>query len=92
MKTNFTAYRKYKLTDDLSIRYFYQFETKPEYTDKWVIKSHERKEYSIISQYTAELILESHGLSMHDYKHIAGLVDSCGIYSKYTLASIPIEL
>jgi len=44
-------YLKWVLTDpDWSIRYFWVFDTKSEYARSWVLKSHSRKAYIVLSQ------------------------------------------
>lgn len=44
-------YLKWVLTDpDWSIRYFWVFDSRPQYVRKWVLKSHRSKEYLELSQ------------------------------------------
>jgi len=71
-KHHLTWYLKIPLTDDLSVRYFFVFEDRPDLKNKWVIKSHSRKEYGIIDEKTAELIVESHGKTLNDAIEIIG--------------------
>ena len=58
--THMQWYLKLDLTEDISIRYFFIFENRPELQGKWVIKSHSKKEYGIIDKKSVELIAKSH--------------------------------
>lgn len=52
-KVNHIHYLKWKLNDNLSIRFFYNFETKPEMINKFALKNHKQKELVEISKETA---------------------------------------
>jgi len=71
-KFHLTWYLKIPLTDDLSVRYFFVFEDRPDLKGKWVIKSHLRKEYGVIDEKTAQMIVESHGKTLDDAVEIVG--------------------
>ena len=52
-KANHIHYLKWNLNDNLSIRFFYNFETKPEMINKFALKNHKQKELVEISKETA---------------------------------------
>lgn len=58
-KSNHIHYIKFKLTDNLSIRYFYNFETRPELINKFALKNHKHKEVREISEETAKEMIKS---------------------------------
>ena len=41
-------YTKWEITDDLSLRYYYLFQDRKDYEDKYFLKSHKKKEYDEI--------------------------------------------
>ena len=59
-KANHIHYLKYKLNDNLSIRFFYNFETKPEMINKFALKNHKQKELVEISKETAREMICSY--------------------------------
>ena len=71
-KFHLTWYLKIPLTDDLSVRYFFVFDDRPDLKGKWVIKSHSRKEYGVIDEKTAGMIVESHGKTLDDAVEVTG--------------------
>ena len=91
MKTHLTWYLKIPLTDDLSVRYYFLFEDKPSLNKKWIIKSHSRKEYSVINEQTAMMILESHNKTLNDAVEVMGREIKEGIYRKVELQN-PFEI
>ena len=86
VKHHRTHYKKIKLNDDISLRYFFSFEDRPQLDGKWVIKSHNSKEYGIVDERTAKLIAMSHNKELSIYKEIMGryiFEDNCEpIYRK----------
>jgi len=84
IKEHITHYKKIKLNDDISLRYFYSFEDKPNFNRKWVIKSHSLKKYSIIDRNAVELILKLHNKNIDRYKEIRGKVTKKG-YEKLVI-------
>ena len=86
IKEHITHYKKIKLNDDISLRYFYSFEDKPNFNRKWVIKSHSLKKYSIIDRNAVELILKLHNKNIDKYKEIRGKVTKKG-YEKLVIKS-----
>ena len=85
-----THYKKIELTDDISLRYFFEFEDIPDFKNKWVIKSHDRKEYEVITRKTAKLIAETHNKTLQDYVEIIGRETKNG-YMKIIVKKINIE-
>ena len=67
-----THYKKIELSEDISLRYFFTFDDIPNFENKWVIKSHNKKKYGEINRTVAELIAESHGKTLSDYIEIIG--------------------
>jgi len=43
-----THYKKIELSEDISLRYFFTFDDIPNFENKWVIKSHNKKKYEVI--------------------------------------------
>jgi len=82
MKTHIVHYLKVKLTKDISLRYFFNFEDQPSRNGTWVIKSHDRKEYASIDARVAKLIAESHGKTLDNHVEIIGRSISDGVYQK----------
>jgi len=56
---NNTHYFKYDISDNLSLRYFIQFQDNKTLEGKWVIKSHSSKEYSILRHSLANELLQT---------------------------------
>ena len=83
-KEHLTHYKKIKLDDDISLRYFYSYEDKKHFTNKWVIKSHDKKKYSIIDFKAVELISELHNVDINKYTEIRGKVTNKG-YQKLVI-------
>lgn len=71
-KTHQTHYIKWKLTDNLSIRYFYSFQDNPDFIGKFVLKNHSKKESVIISKDTAKELLE---FVKEDFEEIIGYLE-----------------
>jgi len=44
-----THYLKWDITDDLSLRYFYAFEDRPELAGKYIIKSHSKRGFDVLN-------------------------------------------
>lgn len=44
-----THYLKWNITDDLSLRYFYSFEDRPELAGKYIIKSHSKRGFDVLN-------------------------------------------
>jgi len=65
-------YLKWNLTDDLSIRYFYKFQDRPEYENRWVLKSHKDKKYEIINREIAEMLFKAFNLTDANSVEIIG--------------------
>ena len=86
IQEHLTHYKKIKLNKDISLRYFYSYEDKKHFTNKWVIKSHNQKKYSIIDLKAVELILELHNLDINNYIEIRGKVTEKG-FQKLTIKS-----
>ena len=51
---NHIHYLKWKITDNLSVRYFYSFDTKSEMVGKFGLKNHKHKQLTEISEETAK--------------------------------------
>jgi hypothetical protein len=52
-----THYLKWKYNEDISIRYFITFEDKKEYEGKFFIKSHNEKEYILLTKKQAHIMI-----------------------------------
>jgi len=57
-----THYIKYHMTNDMSIRYYFTFQDKPELSGKYTIKSHRTKLEEVISKQMADRMIEDLGL------------------------------
>lgn len=53
-QNNHIHYLKWKITDNLSVRYFYSFDTKSEMIGKFGLKNHKHKQLTEISEETAK--------------------------------------
>ncbi len=49
-RRNRTHYMKWPLTGEWSIRYYFTYDAKSEYTGKWVLKSHHKKIYIVLTK------------------------------------------
>lgn len=61
LNNNRCHYLKWVITEDLSIRYFILFESQKDKVNKFYIKSHSTKEYSVVSKELAEVMLKELG-------------------------------
>ena len=82
IREHVTHYRKYKLNSDISIRYFYTFEDKRSLENKWIIKSHSKKEYLKLDPTQALKMLSLYGINEADYTEIRGKLLPDGDYEK----------
>lgn len=71
-KAHQTHYIKWKLTDNLSLRYFYSFQDNLDFIGKFVLKNHSKKESVIISKDTAKELLE---FVKEDFEEIIGYLE-----------------
>jgi len=78
IKEHLTHYKKIDLDDDISIRFFYTFQDRANLENKWVIKSHSMKQYSILDKHGLALILKLHNKDVNRYKEIRGKVTEKG--------------
>ncbi len=51
-KSNASHYIKWKLTDDLSLRFYFLFQDRKNYENKYFLKSHSKKDYQEITSLT----------------------------------------
>ena len=80
-RNGYCHYLKWKLTDNLSVRYFYNFEDKVEMSGKFTLKNHKEKELVEISKATAKEMICS--FCVETYEEIIGYnVKKLG-YKKY---------
>ena len=80
-KTNHIHYLKWKLTDNLSVRYFYNFETKPELIGKFTLKNHKHKQVVEISEETAKEMIKC--FCVENFEEIIGFQLKKVGYKKY---------
>lgn len=80
-KANHIHYLKWKLNDNLSIRFFYNFETKPEMINKFALKNHKQKELVEISKETAREMICS--FCIEKFEEIIGYNVKGFGYKKY---------
>ncbi|MEA3314980.1 MAG: hypothetical protein U9Q30_03920 [Campylobacterota bacterium] len=73
-----THYKMIKLDDDISIRFFYTFQDKKNFENKWVLKSHSLKKYSILDKNALSLLLKLHQKDINKYKEIRGKITQKG--------------
>lgn len=71
-KAHQTHYIKWKLTDNLSLRYFYSFQDNPDFIGKFVFKNHNKKESVVVSKDTAKELLE---FVKEDFEEIIGYLE-----------------
>ena len=81
VKANHIHYLKWKLNDNLSIRFFYNFETKPEMINKFALKNHKQKELVEISKETAREMICS--FCIEKFEEIIGYNVKGFGYKKY---------
>lgn len=81
---NCTWYIKHHLTDDLSLRFFYVFDTRPELVKKWVLKSHINKVYTVVDP---ALVPDLISLAKNT-EEILGRNDLDGNYIKLNLMAV----
>ena len=81
VKANHIHYLKWKLNDNLSIRFFYNFETKPEMINKFALKNHKQKELVEISKETAREMICS--FCVEKFEEIIGYNVKGFGYKKY---------
>ena len=81
-------YLKIDLTEDISLRYYFQFEDRPEFNEKWVLKSHNEKKYAVIDNNTLDLILKSHHKSLNNAKEIIARKITKTKYRKIILSDV----
>jgi hypothetical protein len=47
-KSGSQHYIKWNITDDLSLRYYFEFQDRPQYNNQYVLKTHSDKSYQIL--------------------------------------------
>ena len=80
-KANHIHYLKWNLTSNLSVRYFYNFETKPELIGKFTLKNHKHKQVVEISEETAKEMVKS--FCNEKFEEIIGYNQKGFGYKKY---------
>ncbi|RLA76589.1 MAG: hypothetical protein DRG78_18760 [Epsilonproteobacteria bacterium] len=86
MQEHLTHYKKVKITKDISLRYFYTYQDRKHFENKWVLKSHKTKTSSIVDKYMIELLSMLHSFDINNYKEIRGMVKD-GNYEKVIIKS-----
>ena len=81
MKENLTHYKKVKITKDISLRYFYTFQTRKHFEGKWVIKSHSKRKYGVINANGIQILKRLYDFNLDVFKEIRGVIRK-GIYNK----------
>jgi len=84
MQEHLTHYKKVKITKDISLRYFYTFQDRKNLENKWVLKSHSEKKYTIIDKNGIELLNMLHNFNIDKFIEIRGVVRN-GIYNKIVI-------
>ena len=80
-KANHIHYIKFNLTKNLSVRYFYNFETKPELIGKFTLKNHKHKQVVEISEEAAKEMVKS--FCTEKFEEIIGYSQKGFGYKKY---------
>ena len=78
---NHIHYLKWKITDNLSVRYFYSFDTKSEMVGKFGLKNHKHKQLTEISEETAKEMICS--FCVEKFEEIIGYNVKGFGYKKY---------
>ena len=78
---NHIHYLKWNLTQNLSVRYFYNFETKPELIGKFTLKNHKYRQVVEISEETAKEMVKS--FCTEKFEEIIGYNQKGFGYKKY---------
>lgn len=81
MYEHVTHYKKVKITEDISLRYFYTFQDRKNLEGKWTLKSHSKKKYTIVDNNGIELLNMLHEFDINKYQEIRGMVKN-NIYHK----------
>jgi hypothetical protein len=68
---------------NISMRYFFTFQTNKELEGCFVLKNHETKEYIIVSEEQANFIIQS--FCEHQLQEVSGYLKNSGIYIKNTM-------
>ena len=80
-KSKHIHYIKFNLTDNLSIRYFYSVETRPELINKFALKNHRHKQVVEISEETAKEMIKC--FCVENFEEIIGFQLKKVGYKKY---------
>lgn len=81
MRENLTHYKKVKITKDISLRYFYTFQTRKHFEGKWVIKSHSTRKYGVLDFSGIKILQKLHAFDLRHFEEIRGVIRQ-GIYNK----------
>ena len=81
-KSHLCWYIKISLSEDLSLRYYLVFEDKRELEQKWILKSHSKKKFGVVSKEAVELLCEQFGTNTEEYEEIVSRKLPNGIYTK----------
>jgi hypothetical protein len=84
MRENLTHYKKVKITKDISLRYFYTFQTRKHFEGKWVIKSHSTRKYGVLDFSGVKILEKLHSFDLRHFEEIKGVIRQ-GIYNKTIL-------
>lgn len=79
-KTGAQHYLKWIINDNLSLRYYFYFNDRPIYNNKYVLKTHNEKEYIVIEN--ESIIKELLSINGNRYEEIVGRRISNHNYSK----------
>jgi len=84
-----TFYIKYKIFGYLSLRYHYLFQDNKKLENKWILKDHNSKKYSVLTEEMAEAIFENFKIVHNcepEKEIIAGFEDpEINLYKKINL-------
>jgi len=85
-------YLKLPLSKDISLRYFFIFQNRPELEGQWVIKSHSDKTYGIIDENAVKLIVKLFDKSLDDMQEIIARRGKNKLYKKVILSNCEADL
>jgi len=89
IKSNRTHYLKWKYNEDISIRYFFLFEDRKQLEGNYYIKSHSKKEYILLTEKQAELMINQ--LHCSEVEEIIGIISN-GNYKKIYINKTDINI
>ena len=74
MKEHLTHYKKVKITKDISLRFFYTYQDRKHFENKWILKCHSTKTASIVNNDTMKILNMLHPFNLEHYQEIRGKI------------------